>query len=140
MLKKSLIYLDTAAFSLFLQGNDEVSRYIKNILIKVVKGEYHAVTSIITKLEIFSSINPQKNQTHIIRYNDFFRNLKYLSAINIDENLVSLVSEFKQKYSLSLNESIHVATAIQSKADYYISDSNKIKNITEVHVLGYHQL
>lgn len=125
-MKKIRIYLDNCCFNrpydeqddIKIQLETEAKLYIQD---KIREGEYDLIWSYI--LEYENEVNP-----HIIRKKEIYE-WKKIAAIQVEpkENILEIAKEIKAA-GLKNKDALHVACALDGKADYLITTDKQMNN------------
>jgi predicted nucleic acid-binding protein len=138
--KITTIGFDTMCLIYFLDGHPQYSEFCGKLFKAIYQEQYIGTTSIITKLELFSSTKLASNSVLKNQYSSFFLRNPNIQVIDVTNDLVEKVSSIQRNYLLKLPDAIQVATAVHSEAKYFISNDQQLKQVNEVKVLNITQL
>lgn len=134
-LESKVIGVDTMLFIYLFENNKKYFSIIKEFFNLLEKEKIIVVTSIISPIEIISisSIEdyPEKQRLYL----SFFKKMKNLKVKEISWELVEKVGYFRRKYNLRTPDAIQLVTAIDSRAQIFITNDTRFKKITEISVL-----
>lgn len=134
-LKGSVVGLDTSPLIYFTETHPSYIGVLDQIFLRLRSGEFNAVTSIITLLEIL--VHPiKKGDTVLVqRYKDLLLNTPYISTRILDQQIAEKASYLRATYTLRTPDAIQLATAIYSQADFFLTNDKQLSAITEIQVL-----
>ncbi len=126
--------IDTSLFIYLFEENPEYLAQSSKVFRAIQKGKYKGVFSVIGMIEILTGPK-KKGQTGIAaEYEYRLRNFPNLSIIGINERIVWLSSDLRAKYDITTPDAIHIATAIDSGAEKFITNDKALKKIKEIKV------
>ena len=134
-LKGKIIGLDTMIFIYHFEENKIYSPLTFSIFESLEKGNFNALTSILTLLEIL--VKPKREGNLILseRYKILFETFPNLQVKTIDKNIADVASSLRANYNINTPEAIQVATSLEAQADIFITNDASLKKITEIKVL-----
>lgn len=130
--------LDTMPFIYLFEKNSRYFNLVKNIFSLIEKGEIKGITSVITPIEILSTLALEKYPEKQKLYLSFFSNVKNLIIKDLSFSQVENVSKLRRIYHLRTPDAIQLATAIESKTKVFITNDKKyqrVKNVIEIIIL-----
>jgi len=134
-LKGKTIGLDTMIFIYHFEENQVYSPLTFSIFESLEKGNFNALTSILTLLEIL--VKPKREGNLILseRYKILFETFPNLQVKTIDKNIADVASSLRANYNINTPDAIQVATSLEAQADIFITNDTSLKKITEIKVL-----
>jgi predicted nucleic acid-binding protein len=93
------------------------------------------ITSSITLLEVL--VKPlREGQTAIAKqYRDILTNAPGMEIIEVTSAIAEHAARLRAKYNVSTPDAIHLATCIKAGADYFLTNDNRLKIVSEVDVV-----
>lgn len=134
-LKGKITGLDTMVFIYHFEENQTYSPLTFSIFESLEKGNFQAITSILTLLEILVKPKKENNSLLTERYKLLFETFPNLQVKEINENIADIASSLRANYNISTPDAIQIATSIGAKADIFITNDATLKKITEIKVL-----
>ena len=122
-------YIDSNVFLYPILYTEEVEPKVKKakqILRSIEKGELQAFTSTLTWDEVVWVVSKTMGRSEGISQGQKLLGFLNLQFINVDENMLNQAQALMSKYNLRPRDSIHVASAIDSKLAMIISDDKDI--------------
>lgn len=134
-LKGKIIGLDTMVFIYHFEENKIYSPLTFSIFESLEKGNFNAITSVLTFLEILVKPKRENNLILTERYKILFETFPNLQVKALDENIADVASSLKANYNINTPDAIQVATSLEAQADVFITNDSSLKKITEIKVL-----
>ena len=134
-LKGKVIGLDTMVFIYHFEEDQIYSPLTFSIFDSLEKGNFNAVTSILTLLEILVKPKRENNSILTERYKILFETFPNLQMKTLDENIADIASSLRVNYNINTPDAIQVATSLEVQADVFITNDSSLKKITEIKVL-----
>lgn len=134
-LKGKIIGLDTMVFIYHFEENKIYSPLTFSIFESLEKGNFNAITSVLTFLEILVKPKRENNLILTERYKILFETFPNLQVKALDENIADVASSLKANYNINTPDAIQVATSLEAQADVFITNDTSLKKITEIKVM-----
>ncbi len=133
--RNKIIGVDTSPFIYFLEKKEAYLDFLQAFFTSCSKGDFEIVTSSITLTEIL--VNPYKNKKEDIAdtYMEILDNSKGLSIVNIDVSISKLAAKLRSDYSIRTPDALQISAAINSDADYFLTNDKKLKKVNAIKVL-----
>jgi predicted nucleic acid-binding protein len=130
-----MIGIDTMVFIYHLEDHPDFSTITERLFDAVEKGKFHAITSLITLLEIL--VKPKKEGlTKVVSdYRDLLLTFQNLKFIPVDLRVTDLASTLRAKYSIRTPDAIQIATAIAEGAAAFITNDDQLKKVNEIEIV-----
>lgn len=130
-----IIGIDTMVFIYHLEDHPDFSTITERLFDAVEKGKFHAITSLITLLEIL--VKPKKEGlTKVVSdYRDLLLTFQNLKFIPVDLRVTDLASTLRAKYSIRTPDAIQIATAIVEGAAAFITNDDQLKKVNEIEIV-----
>lgn len=131
---KPIIALDTNIFIYHFEENKKFLKYTSKIFQSIETGEYKAISSIITLLEILTLPKKQQNYQLVKEYSEVLLDFPNLQFVDVNWPIVDLASSIRAKYNLTTPDAIQIATAINDNATIYYTADKIFKKVKEIKV------
>jgi predicted nucleic acid-binding protein len=118
-----MIYIDTNIFIYLFELHDPFSNQVASMLEKFKSEGKHLVTSTITITEFLSGTISSNLQT--------LQQVPNLIIISLDERLAEQAATLQRKHKIQIGDSIHLATAVQQKAESFFTNDIQLANVVE---------
>ena len=134
-LKGKIIGLDTMVFIYHFEENQIYSPLTFSIFESLEKGNFNAITSILTLLEILVKPKRENNSILTERYKILLETFPNLRVKTLDENIADVASSLRANYNINTPDAIQMATSLEAQADIFITNDTSLKKVTEIKVL-----
>ncbi len=127
------IYLDTAPLIYYMEEAPIGFSFLKELFKKNEHGDFTFFTSAITLAEVLTLPFKMGNLKLVEQYEFFITRSPSLKLINVNPSIAKLSANLRSEYSLKLPDSIHLATALEVKVDFFLTNDlafQKIKGLT----------
>lgn len=131
-LKNKLIGLDSNIFIYHFEDNPEFREYVQTILARLSENECKAITSVISIIETLSYPLPKNIALKIQKG---FTSIPNLGIFDVNNGIAIKAAEIRRKYRFRLPDAVQLATAIQAKADLFVTNDLRLKQFKEIPIL-----
>lgn len=132
-LKNKLVSLDSNIFVYYFESNPEFGICVKEIFLLLEKNKLKAVTSVTTLIELLSRKELDDHQLDLLR--ERFSTVPNLQTFDINEELALEAARIRREYKFKMPDAIQLATAINQKAQAFITNDDGLKKFKEIKVL-----
>lgn len=124
--------LDTNIFIYYIETNGEFSKSTNQLFTTIQDQRLHVYTSVTTVTELLSlSASPD-----IIKsIEEFLARLSFVEFVPIDMNIASIAASMRRKYNIRFPDAIQLATAINQRADIFVTNDKKLTRCKEIKVI-----
>lgn len=134
-LKGKIIGLDTMVFIYHFEENQIYSPLTFSIFESLEKGNFNAITSILTLLEILVKPKRENNSILTEKYKILLETFPNLQVKILNENIADVASTLRANYNINTPDAIQIATSLEAQADIFITNDTSLKKVTEIKVL-----
>ena len=129
------VFLDTAPLIYYIEENQQYSKILDPLFLTNSKGKFLFQTSMITLLEVL--VLPMRKNEHqlVEQYKNILCNSQTIEIFDLDIDIAIAAAGYRAKYGLKTPDSIQVATAVCSSADYFLTNDIRLKAVKEIEVL-----
>ncbi len=127
--------IDSMLFVYHFEDNEELGPAATEIFRGAESGRHRLVTSVLSLME--ELVLPKRRGMTALaeRYREIFESFPNLTTVPIDAEVVEIASELRARHNLRTPDALHVATAIHSGADAFLSHDKAIRRkVTEIPV------
>lgn len=130
-----IVFLDTAPLIYFIEGNSQYHNLLFKIFDLNDKGGFSFITSSITLLEVL--VKPLKEGKSDIanQYRNILTKAPGIEVLDVTSSTSEIAAYLRAKYSFRTPDAIQLATSIEAGADYFLTNDNRIKAVTEIPVI-----
>ncbi len=118
-----MITLDSNIFIYHFDDNPEFGFLAKELLKSIESGKISATTSELTLTEVLGFPGLTDKQAGIIKSEMTKSGVRF---IKITREILLLASTLRRKYNMRTPDAIHIATAIETNAQYFVSSDHKL--------------
>jgi predicted nucleic acid-binding protein len=101
----------------------------------LLDGQIEITTSAITLTECLTK--PIKDQliSLVQNYSVLFENTQGINVVPIDSTIGRRAAELRARYNLRTPDALHIATAIRTSCDAFLTNDFGIRRVTEIPIL-----
>lgn len=130
------IFIDTAPIIYYIEANPEFGPLIKEVVGAFQSGTLTAFASVLTLVEVLPKPIEAGQEDLARRFSNFLRHGKNLSLIGISEGTAEKAGRLRGRYSsLKALDAIQIATALEVKANAFLTNDKRLKQITDIKIL-----
>ncbi len=134
------IFLDTAPLIYFIEGHSAYQTILSRLFDFNDKGCFSFITSSVTLLEVL--VKPlQAGQTDVAeQYRNILTTAPGIELFDVTAAIAGQAAQLRAKYNLRTPDAIQLATSIELRADYFLTNDNKLKVVSETIVVSVPEL
>ena len=134
-LHNSNVFLDTAPLIYFIEGNSEYQGILIDLFRLNDEKYFQFQTSSITLLEVM--VKPlREGETEVAReYKEILTNSRGIEIFDITTAIALKAAEIRAKYNVRTPDALQLATAIECKSDFFLTNDLRIKALAEVKII-----
>jgi len=130
------IFVDTAPFIYFYEEHKEFGDISKEIFTFHKNQKQIFVTSVLTVMEVLPKPISENDSELVKKYINAIKNNPLIDLIDINYDIALKAAELRANHKfLKGVDSIQISTAIESKCDCFITNDERLKNISEIKIL-----
>jgi predicted nucleic acid-binding protein len=123
------IYLDTAPLIYYIEETSAGLLFLQELFRKNEKGDFTFFTSTLTLCDVLTLPFKLGNTKLIKQYEYFITKSPFLKLINVNADIAKLAVSLRSDYNLKLPDAIHLATALEVKADFFLTNDLALKKV-----------
>jgi predicted nucleic acid-binding protein len=130
-----MVFLDTAPLIYFIEGHSAYQPILSRLFDFNDKGNFSFVTSSVTLLEVL--VKPlREGQIAIAKqYRDILTTASGIEIFDVTSPIAEQAAKLRAKYNVRTPDSIQLATCIELGAEYFLTNDDKLKVVSEVMVV-----
>lgn len=134
------VFLDTAPLIYFIEGHSEYQPILSQLFDFNDKAGFSFVTSSITLLEVL--VKPLREGQQVIaeQYRDILTTAPGIELFDVTSAIAEGAAHLRAKYNLRTPDAIQLATCIELGADYFLTNDNRLKAVSEITVVAVGEL
>ena len=139
-LTNKTVFLDTAPLIYYIEGNNQYSPLLDKLFTANSKGNFLFQTSVITLLEVL--VLPMRQNEHqlVEQYQNILCNSPSINISELNIDIAKSASGFRAKYGLKTPDSIQIATAVYTSAEYFLTNDIRLNAVKEIEILVLNEL
>jgi predicted nucleic acid-binding protein len=124
-----IVGLDTAVFIYHLEAHPTYLPLTKTILQLVQSGQFTAIVSTVTIMEL--TVHPWRQQRADIarQYEAVLVHFPYLQIVDVTRDVARRAARLRATYNLRPADALQVATAVTHQATIWVSNDKKLKRL-----------
>lgn len=130
------IFFDTAPIIYYIEAHPDFGPLTKEAVEAFQRGSLTAYSSVITLAEVLAKPVQAGKEALARRFADFLRRGKNFNLIEISADIAERAGRLRGKYAaLKTVDSIQLAAALTARAEAFLTNDSRLKQITEVKIL-----
>lgn len=131
-----IVGLDSNIFIYAYQEHPQFLPIVRPIFVRLDHdAEFHAVTSIVSLIEINTLPLRLNRQDLATTYTDALLNSTSIMTYPLDSTIAQKSAELRAKFNLRTPDAIQIATAIVAKAEGFITNDERLKKVDAFPIL-----
>ena len=135
-----VVFLDTAPLIYFIEGHSTYQTILSRLFDFNGKGGFSFATSTVTLPEVL--VKPlREGQTGVARqYRDILTTAPGIEIFDVTPVIAEQAALLRARYNLRTPDAIQLATSIEVGADYFLTNDNRLKMVSETNVVAVTEL
>lgn len=134
------VFLDTAPLIYFIEGHSEYQPILSRLFDFNDKGGFSFVTSSVTLLEVLVKPLREGQKAIADQYRDILTTAPSIELFDVTSAIAEQAAQLRAKYNLRTPDAIQLATCIELGADYFLTNDNRLKAVSEAMVVAVAEL
>ena len=134
-LDSKIVFFDSAPFIYFFEDKLPYNKLLTPVFLAVDAGTIHAVSSLITAVEVLSKPYGLEQWDLIEKYRKVFSRLSKVGVLPLTLETADLTAQVRGKYDLKTPDAIQWATAVLYNVDYFLTNDKRFKILDDDRVL-----
>jgi predicted nucleic acid-binding protein len=135
MLNGKTVFFDTAPFIYVFENKLPYKKLLAPVFLAVDAGTIHAVSSLITVVEVLSKPYGLKQWDLVKTYRKLFGRSSKIDVLSITMETADLTAQVRGKYNMKTPDAIQWATATLRNVDYFLTNDKGFKILNDDRVL-----
>lgn len=127
------IALDTNCFIYFFEDN-KYADILESVFNQIQAGCVQGITSVLTLTEILTQPKRLGNNKLENNYRLVLKNFPGLALIDINPAIAEAAADLRTAYGIRTPDALHLASAIYSQADAFLTNDKRFKQVAEIPV------
>ncbi len=133
--KYKRIGLDSAGFIYFLEDNHRFGVLSEVVFELAEKNKLVIISSILVLVEVLTGYRKANDDASEREFKQMMREFPNIETYDLNYNLIDRIIDLRTKYNIKTPDAIHIATAIENKADAFITNDKGLRKIKEIKVV-----
>lgn len=133
--KHKKVSLDTMGMIYFLEKNDDYFPLVAEIFSLAEKNEIEIILSVLASLEFLTGALRFNRQDLVFDYKQFLQSFPTLTVENVSAEIAEQAAILRAKYNIKTPDAIHLATAIVSQAEIFITNDKNLMSVNEIKII-----
>jgi predicted nucleic acid-binding protein len=130
-----LVALDTSPLVYYVEDHPEFAPALFPLFQSIERGRRRAVVSSLALLEILVAPYRAGDDARRAYLTALLSSFPNLTWVNLDPAIADRAASLRARYSLSTPDAIHLASALASQADVFLTNDRALRRVQEVSVL-----
>lgn len=135
-----LLGVDTPPFIYYTENRPIYFEKMQAIFQRVNQGQFEVLCSVITLSETLNKPIEANDQMLINAYNSLFENTAGVTLVSVNKNIARTAAELRAKYGLKTPDALHVATALETGCQAFLTNDKGLKQVSEIPILVLEEL
>ena len=130
------VFLDTAPIIYFIEAHSQYGPLVADIVTAFQSGRLIAFSSVITMVEVLPKPIEAGNEALANQFSDFLSGGKNITMLEITSDIAQVAGRLRGRYPfLRSMDAIQIAASLEAKAEAFITNDLKLKNISEIRII-----
>jgi predicted nucleic acid-binding protein len=129
------IFLDTAPLIYFIEGHSTYQDKLVAYFSSNDNGDFTFITSSITLLEVLVKPLKEGKPKLVTQYKKILLNAEGIQIFEISNSIAEKAAELRAKYGLRTPDALQIATALEYKADYFLTNDHRLGSVSEINTV-----
>ncbi|HEY2840280.1 MAG TPA: PIN domain-containing protein [Pirellulales bacterium] len=131
-LRGAVVAIDTAPFIYFVERHAAYMPIVKPLFLAIDGGEFTAVTSMLSILEVLVKPIRGNNLELVDQYRDILLNARHIRALPMSHQVAEEAARLRAQFNLKTPDAIQVATAVHANASHFITNDASIPEVPAI--------
>lgn len=131
----TVLAVDTTPFIYFVEQNPTYINRVRPIFRSIASGDLKAFTSVITLTEVLVMPIQTGHTRYAHEYREMLLNSEHITTVSVDSSIAEQAARLRARYSLKTPDALHIATAITSGCQAFLTNDIALKRVQELSVL-----
>jgi predicted nucleic acid-binding protein len=127
--------IDTSPFIYLVEKHPIYEERVVAIFGQVGVGRVQVVTSMLTLTEVLMMPLIKKQSHYVREYREMLLNTQSILSVEVDKTIAERAAELRAKYGLKTPDALHVATALETGCQAFLTNDMELKRVSEIQIL-----
>lgn len=134
-LKGKVVGLDTAPLIYFIEEHPDYAHVVNPFFEALERRELRIVTSTVTLLEVLVAPMRHNDAQLATKYRNILLKTRDLSIIVLSQSIAEEAARLRAIYNLRTADAIQMATALSSRAAFFLTNDKRLSPVSGLEVL-----
>ena len=139
-LQGQIVALDTAPLIYFIEDHPKYAGAVGPFFESLASGNFQAITSVITLLEVLVHPLRNNNPTLAARYRELLLHTEGLSIMPLDSEIAEESARLRAIHGIRTPDAVQLATAARGSASFILTNDSNLPALSGMQVLILDQL
>ncbi len=130
-----LLCVETAPFIYYTENRPIYFDKMQAIFDRMNHGQFEVLCSVITLSETLNKPIESNDQRLINAYNSLFENTYGITLVSVNKSIARRAAGLRARYNLKTPDALHIATALETGCQAFLTNDIALKRVTEMQVL-----
>ena len=131
----SKIYFDSAPLVYYVEENPAYVGQMDAIIEQIERATVEAFSSVILLPEVLM-LPTRLGKTELVKaYREILFNSQHFQLVAVSAEIAERATNLRAAYNLRTPDAIHVATALETGCEIFLTNDNGLKRLSEIRVL-----
>lgn len=130
-----LLCIETAPFIYYTENRPIYFDKMRAIFDRMNEGQFEVLCSVITLSETLNKPIESNDQRLINAYNSLFENTYGITLVSVNKSIARRAAGLRAQYNLKTPDALHIATALETGCQAFLTNDIALKRVTEMQVL-----
>lgn len=132
--KAKSVYIDSNCLIYYFEGNTKKAKSVEELFNLSIQNNIKLLTAELTYLELLVLPIKTKQLKIVNLYKNLHKHIPNLSFVEVNKKVFINAAKIRANYNYKSPDSIHLATAINNKCDFFITADKKLKSFKKIKV------
>lgn len=134
------VFLDTAPLIYFIEGHSAYQPILSRLFDFNDKGSFSFVTSSVTLLEVLVKPLREGQKAIAEQYRYILTTAPGIELFDVTSAIAEQAAQIRARYNIRTPDAIQLATCIELGADYFLTNDNRLKAVSETTIVAVGEL
>ncbi|MDX2141680.1 MAG: type II toxin-antitoxin system VapC family toxin [Chloroflexota bacterium] len=131
----AILAVETSPFIYFIEKHPQYLNQTRAIFSYVSQGAVAVNTSVMTLTEVLTLPLAKNLQHYVTDYQAMLLNTNGITTISVNVAIARRAAELRARYGLRTPDALHLATAIETRCDAFLTNDHALTRVREITVL-----
>ena len=129
------LYIDTAPLIYYIEEHPNYLAQMEAIVNAIDEGQMFAFSSVITLTEVLTHPLKMSNKQLEQQYRDILLSSATYHLLSVSQDIAADAALLRARYNLRTPDALHIASALDSFCDAFLTNDQGLKRVNELPVL-----